>query len=244
MSIWSNSTATSCELWHARIKSSKQLDKFGKDDMSIYVIDDHPLMRDAVSMVLRRVRPAANIVELDRLSRLDDAVVKHGAPDLVCLDLNLPDTTGCSGVIAVKQCFSGVPLAVYSASPAADMEAQCLAHGADIYIDKASGATQLTSSLRALLVDPVDNDADCDEALASGDPMTKRQRQLVQLLNEGLGNREMAQRLEISEDTVKVHMWRLYKRIGVSSRTQALHYARTKGLLGQQADQFSNGSGI
>jgi len=74
--------------------------------------------------------------------------------------------------------------------------------------------------------------------------MTKRQRQLVQLLNEGLGNREMAQRLEISEDTVKVHMWRLYKRIGVSSRTQALHYARTNGLLGRQADEFSGGSGI
>jgi len=244
MSNWSHSTITPSGLRHARIKSSKQFDKLGKDDMSIYVIDDHLLMRDAVSMVLRRVRPAANIVELDRLSRLDGAVVKHGAPDLVCLDLNLPDTTGCSGVIAVKQCFSDVPLAVYSASPAADMEAQCLAHGADIYIDKASGATQLTSSLRALLVDQVDSDADGNEAPASGGSMTKRQRQLVQLLNEGLGNREMAQRLEISEDTVKVHMWRLYKRIGVSSRTQALHYARTNGLLGRQADEFSGGSGI
>ncbi|MDM0103323.1 response regulator transcription factor [Variovorax sp. J22R24] len=213
--------------------------------MSIYVIDDHPLMRDAVSMVLRRVRPAANIVELDRLSRLDDAVVKHGTPDLVCLDLNLPDTTGCSGVITVKQSFSSVPLAVYSASPAADMEAQCLAHGADIYIDKASGATHLASSLRALLVDDVDGDTDSDEAPAAGvGQLTKRQRQLVQLIDEGLGNREMAQRLEISEDTVKVHMWRLYKRIGVSSRTQALHYARTKGLLAPQSEQFASGSGI
>ncbi|WP_353506601.1 response regulator transcription factor [Variovorax flavidus] len=231
MSIWSTCAITRFGLCHATIKNPNQLDKLGKEDMSIYVIDDHPLMRDAVSMVLRRVRPAANIVELDRLSRLGDAVVKHGVPDLVCLDLNLPDTSGCSGVIAVKQSFSSVPLAVYSASPAADMEAQCLAHGADIYIDKASGATQLASSLRALLVEEVESDTDSDEAPASGGQLTKRQRQLVQLLNEGLGNREMAQRLEISEDTVKVHMWRLYKRIGVSSRTQALHYARTKGLL-------------
>lgn len=214
--------------------------------MSIYVIDDHPLIRDAVSMVLRRVRPAANIIELDRLSRLDDAVVKHGTPDLFCLDLNLPDTTGCSGVIAIKQSFSSVPLAVYSASPAADMEAQCLAHGADIYIDKASGATQLAASLRALLVEEIesDNDSDNDEVPAPGGRLTKRQRQLVQLLNEGLGNREMAQRLEISEDTVKVHMWRLYKRIGVSSRTQALHYARTNGLLASQSEHFSSGAGI
>jgi DNA-binding NarL/FixJ family response regulator len=54
----------------------------------------------------------------------------------------------------------------------------------------------------------------------------------------------MAQRLEISEDTVKVHMWRLYKRIGVSSRTQALHYARTNGLLASQSEHFSSGAGI
>lgn len=203
--------------------------------MSIYVIDDHPLIRDAVSMVLRRVRPSANIVELDRLARLEEAVVKHGSPDLVCLDLNLPDTTGCSGVIAIKQTYADVPLAVYSASPAADMEAVCLAHGADIYVDKATGATQLAASLRALLADDNDEfEPDSGQAAASG-TLTKRQRQLVQLLDEGLANREIAQRLDISEDTVKVHMWRLYKRIGVGSRTQALHYARTHGLLNSAA---------
>ncbi len=83
-----------------------------KSSMSIYVIDDHPLMRDAVSMVLRRVRPAANIVELDRLSRLSSAIGKHGAPTLFCLDLNLPDASGCSGVVPLREGFSEVPLAV------------------------------------------------------------------------------------------------------------------------------------
>jgi DNA-binding NarL/FixJ family response regulator len=210
--------------------------------MSIYVIDDHPLIRDAVSMVLRRVRPAANIVELDRLSRLDDAVSKHGPPELVCLDLNLPDTTGCSGVAEVKRSYSDVPLAVYSASPAEDMEALCIARGADVYVDKATGATQLAASLRALL--NTDDDTDSDEAPSVAGTLTRRQLQLVNLLNEGATNRDMANRLGISEDTVKVHMWRLYKRLGVKSRTQGLHYARSNGFLSMQQEQFVGGAGI
>lgn len=203
--------------------------------MSIYVIDDHPLMRDAVSMVLRRVRPAANIVELDRLSRLSSAIGKHGAPTLFCLDLNLPDASGCSGVVSLREEFSDVPLAVYSASPAEDMEQLCLASGADVYIDKATGSSRLADSLRALLSEDTDADGDGDEADvpagAAPGKLTKRQVQLVECIARGYGNREIAEHLQVSEHTIKVHMYRLFKRIGVTSRTQALHYARTHGLL-------------
>ncbi len=61
--------------------------------MSIYVIDDHPLMRDAIVMVLRRLRPAENIVELERLDKLASSVAQRGAPTLFCLDLKLPGAT-------------------------------------------------------------------------------------------------------------------------------------------------------
>ena len=66
--------------------------------MSLYVIDDHPLMREAVVMLLRRLRPGSNVVELDRIGGVEAAVKQHGAPDLICLDLKLPDTTGTSGI--------------------------------------------------------------------------------------------------------------------------------------------------
>ena len=71
--------------------------------MSIYVIDDHPLMRDAIVMVLRRLRPAENIVELERLDKLGAAVKQHGAPGLFCLDLKLPDTTGEIGRASCRE---------------------------------------------------------------------------------------------------------------------------------------------
>ncbi|MBC7392185.1 MULTISPECIES: LuxR C-terminal-related transcriptional regulator [unclassified Variovorax] len=196
--------------------------------MSIYVIDDHPLMRDAIVMVLRRLRPAENIVELERLDKLANAVKQHGTPGLFCLDLKLPDTTGVSGVIAVKQTYPDVPIAVYSASPAADMEEACIEAGADQYIEKSASSAELTAALRGLLM----ADSDVEEpAAAANSKLSKRQTQLIAMLDKGMSNRDIASELEISEHTVKVHLWRLFRRLGVKSRTQALHYARTNGLL-------------
>lgn len=198
--------------------------------MSIYVIDDHPLMRDAIVMVLRRLRPAENIVELERLERFSASVKQHGQPKLICLDLKLPDTTGCSGVIAVKQIYPDVPIAVYSASPATDMEEACIEAGADIYIEKSAGSSELAAALRGLLQADAEGD-EPEPAPTSPGKLSKRQAQLITMLDQGLSNRDIATQLDISEHTVKVHLWRLFRRLGVKSRTQALHHARSHGLL-------------
>ncbi|NDZ16124.1 DNA-binding response regulator [Variovorax sp. WS11] len=196
--------------------------------MSIYVIDDHPLMRDAIVMVLRRLRPAETIVELERLDKLASAVKQHGEPGLFCLDLKLPDVTGVSGVIAVKKIYPDVPVAVYSASPAGDMEEACIEAGADTYIEKSASSAELTAALRGLLM--ADTEAE-EPVTTANSKLSKRQTQLIAMLDQGMSNRDIATELDISEHTVKVHLWRLFRRLGVKSRTQALHHARTNGLL-------------
>jgi DNA-binding NarL/FixJ family response regulator len=195
--------------------------------MALYVIDDHPLMREAVVMLLRRLRPGANIVELDRIGGVESAVKQHGTPDLICLDLKLPDTTGASGVVELKKRFPETPLAVLSASPASDAEEACVEAGADIYIEKSSGAQEIGNALRALLT----TDGSFEELAPTDSKLSKRQKQLIVMLDRGLSNREIADELGISEHTVKVHLWRLFRRLGVKSRTQTIHYARTHGLL-------------
>jgi len=196
-------------------------------NMTLYVIDDHPLMREAVVMLLRRMRPGANVVEFDRIGGIDAALKQHGVPDLITLDLKLPDTTGASGVHEVKKRFPDTPLAVLSASPAADAEEQCIEAGADIYIEKSSGALEIGNALRALL----SADVQFEDPAPTDNKLSKRQKQLIVMLDRGLSNREIADELGISEHTVKVHLWRLFRRLGVKSRTQTIHYARTHGLL-------------
>lgn len=195
--------------------------------MTLFVIDDHPLMREAVVMLMRRIRPGANVVELDRIGGIEAAVKLHGDPDLITLDLKLPDTTGASGVHELKKRFPETPLAVLSASPASDAEEQCIEAGADIYIEKSSGGMEIGNALRALL----SADGQFEELAPTDNKLSKRQKQLIVMLDRGLSNREIADELGISEHTVKVHLWRLFRRLGVKSRTQTIHFARTHGLL-------------
>lgn len=120
--------------------------------MNIYVVDDHLMMRDAIAMVMRRLHPAHSVVELGCVA---DVVRADAAPPprLILLDLHLPDTTGFSGVRTVKQHFPFVPLAVYSASPATEVANDCLAAGADAYLEKTAGAVELVTALRNLFFD-------------------------------------------------------------------------------------------
>lgn len=199
--------------------------------MPVYVIDDHPLMREAVVMLLRRVRPGSEVVELAQLSEVERAVASRGEPEMFCLDLKLPDTVGISGVKQLRILYPEVPLAVISATPAADAEDWCREAGADIYLEKSAGAAEIASALRGMLqVDSAFGDLDDGDGRAET-KLSKRQKQLIVMLDEGMSNREIAERLGISEHTVKVHLWRLFRRLGVKSRTQTLHFARMNGLL-------------
>jgi DNA-binding NarL/FixJ family response regulator len=198
--------------------------------MTFYVIDDHPLMREAMVMLLRRLRPGADVVEVSHLGKFAPAVQAHGEPELICLDLKLPDTLGVSGVRDIRAVYPHTPLAVISSEPAAQCEEPCIEAGADIYIEKSAGATEISAALKTLLT--AESELEQEEGSdGTQTKLSKRQKQLILMLDQGLSNRDIAETLGISEHTVKVHLWRLFKRIGVNSRTQMLHYARVNGLL-------------
>ncbi|WP_332775196.1 response regulator transcription factor [Polaromonas sp.] len=195
--------------------------------MSIFVIDDHPLMREAVVMLIRRLSSKTSVIELDRIAAVAPAVEAHGTPELICLDLKLPDTNGVSGVRELKQQFPDVPIVVLSAAPAQDYEDLSIEAGADAYIQKSAGATEISNVLRVFLL----GEEGESEAGAAPEKLSKRQKQLLVMLDKGMSNRDIAEALEISEHTVKVHLWRLFRRLNVKSRSQASHLARTQGLL-------------
>lgn len=204
--------------------------------MAIYVIEDHPLMREAITMLLRRLRGGAEIIELGQLSDLDASVASHGAPELICLDLKLPDTMGMSAVRLVATRHPDVPIAVISATPASDVADWCREAGAHTYIEKSASPSEILNALRKALSPPGDA-GDPQGAESQPAPqitrLSKRQKQLLVMLDQGLSNRDIAGQLDISEHTVKVHLWRLFRRLGIKSRTQAVHQARLHGLLGQ-----------
>lgn len=193
--------------------------------MSIFVVDDHPLLREAVVMLIRRLDSKFNVVELDRLAAVAPAVQTHGQPELICLDLKLPDTHGVSGVRELKQQLPEVPLVVLSAAAAQDYEDLAMEAGAEAFVTKSAGAAEITKQLKSLLMPEGEAPGTAPEKLS------KRQKQLLIMLDRGLSNRDIADELKISEHTVKVHLWRLFRRMNVKSRSQASHLARMRGLV-------------
>ena len=194
--------------------------------MSIFIVDDQPLMREALGMLIRRLSPGSTIVELDRIAVVAASVQEHGEPALICLDLRLPDTHGVSGIRELKLRYPNVPMVVLTASAASDYEDLAIEAGADAFIEKSAGATEITNVLRLFL--NTELDAEAPVVIAK---FSKRQKQLLVLLDKGQSNRDIADTLQISEHTVKVHLWRLFRRLNVKSRSQASHLARTQGLL-------------
>ena len=198
--------------------------------MSLYVIDDHPMVRQMIGMLLRRLRPASKVVELEKFSELQAALIKNGEPELFVLDLLLPGVKGATAISDVKKMYPEIPLVVLSAMPSGEARDACLEAGADLYIEKSTDTAEISQAIHDIMKSD-DDEADA-EAVGVGDiTLSKRQKQLILLLDRGLSNRDIAAELNISEHTVKVHLWRLFRRLGVKSRTQTLHFARTHGLL-------------
>ena len=195
--------------------------------MSLFVIDDHPLVRQAIGMLLRRLRPNSVVVELEKFSEMQAAIIKNGAPELFVLDLLLPGVKGTIAVHDTKAMYPEIPLVVLSAMPAGEAEETCIEAGADLYIEKSSPPNDIMAAIQGLLA----ADANFEQMAPTDTKLSKRQKQLIVMLDRGLSNRDIAAELSISEHTVKVHLWRLFRRLGVKSRTQTLHFARTHGLL-------------
>ncbi len=198
--------------------------------MSLYVIDDHPMVRQMIGMLLRRLRPASKVVELEKYSELQAALIKNGEPELFVLDLLLPGVKGATAISDVKKMYPEIPLVVLSAMPSGEARDACLEAGADLYIEKSTDTAEISAAIQDILKSD-DDEVDADAVVVGDIKLSKRQKQLILMLDRGLSNRDIAAELSISEHTVKVHLWRLFRRLGVKSRTQTLHFARTYGLL-------------
>ena len=193
--------------------------------MSIFVIDAHPLMREAVAGLIRRVNPKASVIGLSALDALPSSTELE-RPEMICLELKTPDSYGIEGIKQLKTQFPDVPVVVLSSCY--ECRDQSIGAGADAFLNKSAEHAEIANVLRSFLLDDADADSEVGQPVKK---LSKRQKQLLILLDKGMSNRDIAENLEISEHTVKVHLWRLFRRLNVKSRSQASHLARVQGLF-------------
>lgn len=198
---------------------------------SALVIDDHPLFCDALAITLNSVAGIRSIRTAATLQGALDDIQSHGAPDVVVLDLNLPDVRGLDGLVRLRNAV-GVPVVVVSSMAEDRLISSALRAGAAGYIPKHSQREVFRTAFETLrrgqryypegyLGTDEDEGLSRDETLAKIATLTGQQARILDLITNGMLNKQIAFELSIAETTVKAHVTAIMRKLGVHSRTQA-----------------------
>lgn len=194
----------------------------------IIIADDHPLFRTALTSLLSRFPEQLIVSETDSFASLTELLEgKIIQPDLVLLDLKLPDVNGLDGLLHLKKCYSDLPVAIISAFDDRNIIRQTRQCGASGFISKSMEMDAMAASISRILQGdlcfPECNDADCNEKLIQGfKDLTQVQMKVLQLLKEGKPSKTMADTMGVTEATIKAHLTTIFRKLGVRNRTQAV----------------------
>ncbi|MEQ3624342.1 MAG: response regulator transcription factor [Celeribacter sp.] len=200
------------------------------------VIDDHPLFCDALTLTLKSVADISRIDTADRLKTALARLEEAGMPDLIVLDLNLPDVNGLDGLLRLRSAAPGVPVVVVSSMADNRMISHALRAGAAGFVPKHSQREVFRTAIDAILsggsytpesyVEIDSTRSDGTDALTRLASLTNQQGRILQLICEGKLNKQIAYDLSIAETTVKAHVTAIMRKLGVQSRTQAVLIAQ------------------
>jgi DNA-binding NarL/FixJ family response regulator len=203
--------------------------------ISLLVAEDHSVMRRglvellSVADDLEVVGTAANGAEAIELA-------EELRPDVVLMDISMPDVDGIRATGAILEARSETRVVMLTAFSDRDRVVAALDAGAIGYLLKDSEPQEVLDAVRAAARGdaPLAPRAARELLAARSEEqradLSKREREVLALVAEGLPNKLIARRLEISEKTVKTHLTSVFQRIGVSDRTQAALWAQRQGV--------------
>jgi DNA-binding NarL/FixJ family response regulator len=202
------------------------------------VIDDHPLFCDALALTLRGLMGVDRVETAHTLTTALAWIEGGTLPDIVLLDLDLPDVEGLEGLLRLRAAAPEVPVLVVTSMTDPRLIEAALAAGAAGFVPKHSGREAFRAAFHTLAEgrrhlpegyeDPTGTTDPAADALGRLAQLTRQQGRILDLLCQGRLNKQIAWELAIAETTVKAHVTAIMRKLGVQSRTQAV-------LLAQQA---------
>ncbi len=203
---------------------------------TVLLVDDHELIRQGLRHAFERdpdfsvVGEAGSLVDATRLANTL-------RPDVVVLDVRLPDGNGLDLAQNLRRARSDVGLVILTMYAGDDQLFAALDAGASAFVPKSAPSSDVVAAAKHAAAKPTSFVAsDLAEAMRrrlnpTGPQLTRREREVLDLLAEGLGVANIARKLYISESTTKTHVSKLYDKLGAANRAQAIMAAVHAGLL-------------
>jgi DNA-binding NarL/FixJ family response regulator len=207
--------------------------------LRIAVADDHRLVLAGIRRAFERA-PDMEIVAEAMTGRNLIALVEETSPDVVLLDLRMPDGDGLWTLAELRRKNPELVVIVLSASESPQHIDQALGMGAASYVSKTINPLDLPSTVRQVVEGTVHHrgvvGARVESAVPSrpqGAPggLSDREVDILRLVAEGLSNQEIATQLFVTGQTVKFHLSNIYRKLGVSNRTEASRFAYRTGVV-------------
>ena len=216
--------------------------------MKILVADDHLLVREGLKPFVAQLESHVAVVEAWDAASLQAAVHAHPDLDLALIDLHMPGMQGVGSIAALRDTAPTLPVIVLSGLEAPSDIQALLRCGASGFIPKSSSADVMVSAIRLVLAGGQYLPPLLLSSIAAEKPpalrawtepapartigakrLSPRQREVVELLAQGLSNKMIARQLGLVEGTVKSHLVQIFHQLGVRNRTSAVMAAQALG---------------
>jgi len=204
--------------------------------IKVIIADDHPLFREALSLALTSALGNAEIIQAEDMASLEHAALTHSNADLMLLDLHMPGVQGFSALIYLRAHHPELPVCVISANNNPIVIQRAMDHGAAAFIHKSAPVETIREALESVLAGNLwnPNNGEIETATEPDEldiaerisELTPQQFRVLMMVAEGMLNKQIAYDLEISEATVKAHMTAIFRKLGVTNRTQAVLLAQ------------------
>ena len=209
---------------------------------SVLLIDDHDLIRQGLRRAFERNEDFRVLGEAASLGQ-GEQMVASLKPQVVVIDVRLPDGSGLDLVRKMRQHVPGLGIVVLTMYAGDEQLFAALDSGASAFVPKDAPAEDVVAAARHAAVSPKSFTApDLAEAMQrrlkpTGPQLSPREREVLDLLAEGLGVAAIARKLYISESTAKTHISKIYDKLGAANRAQAIMNAIRAGLIKGHSSQ-------
>jgi DNA-binding NarL/FixJ family response regulator len=204
--------------------------------LRILVVDDHPVVRQGTRGILE----SAGLEVVGEAGTAEDALelLADTVPDIVLVDVRLPGASGIELVAELKRRQPDTKAIVLSSYADPSYVTAALGAGANGYLLKTSSDDELVSAVRSAALGTTVLDPSVSAGLASSrpaamQPLTDREREIVELVITGVPNKVIAHQLAVSKRTVDAHLGHLFRKLGVSSRAELVAWAARHGMVDQ-----------